>query len=95
MVDDSIFAARQIKILLFGDYKKRVKIHLFTDSEAMLESIAYSKQIDRKTLRLTVVDLKERLMEGNISSYSGYLLIIFGGCSYKRDASSNRFGKYH
>ena len=46
MVDDSIFAARQIEILPFGDYKKRGKIHLFTDSEATLESIPSSKQID-------------------------------------------------
>ena len=70
MVDDAIFAARQVEILLYGEYKKRVKVHLFTDSEAMLESIASSKQIERKTLRLTVVDLKERLIEGDITSYS-------------------------
>ena len=70
MVDDAIFAARQVEILLFGDYKKRIKVHLFTDSEATLESIASSKQIDRRTLRLAVVDLKERLVEGYITSYS-------------------------
>ena len=70
MVEDAIFAARQVEILLFGDFKKRVKIHLFTDSEATLESIASSKQIDHKTLRLTVTDLKERLVEGDIKSYS-------------------------
>ena len=70
MVDDSIFAARQVEILLYGDYKKRIKVHLFTDSEATLESIASSKQIDQKTLRLTVVDLKERFLEGDITSYS-------------------------
>ena len=40
------------------------------DSEAILESIASSKQIDRKTLRLTVVDLKERLVDGDIYSYA-------------------------
>ena len=70
MVDDSIFAARQVEILLYGDYKKRIKVHLFTDLEATLESIASSKQIDWKTLRLTVVDLKERLVEGDITLYS-------------------------
>ena len=53
-----------------GDYKRRIKVHLFTDSKATLESIASSKQIHRKTLRLTVVDLKERLVEGDITSYS-------------------------
>ena len=59
-----------MEILLHGDYKKSIKVHLFTDSEATLESIASSKQIDWKTLRLTVVDLKERLVEGDITLYS-------------------------
>ena len=45
-------------------------MRLFTDSEATLESIASSKQIERKTLRLTVVDLKERLVDGDVYSYS-------------------------
>ena len=44
-------------------------MRLFTDSEATLESIASSK-IERKTLRLTVVELKERLVDGEIYSYS-------------------------
>ena len=63
-------AARQLEILMFGDYRKRMKVRLFTDSEATLELIASSKQIERKTLRLTVTDLKERLVEGDIYSYS-------------------------
>ena len=70
MVDDAVFAARQVEVLLFGDCKKRVKVRLFTDSESTLESIASSKQIDRKILRLTVVDLKERLVDGDIYSYA-------------------------
>ena len=37
---------------------------------ATLESIASSKQIGRKTLRLTVTKLKERLIDGDIYSYS-------------------------
>ena len=45
-------------------------MRLLTDSEATLESIASSKQIDRKTLRLMVVDLKERLVDGDIYSYA-------------------------
>ena len=70
MMEDAIFAARQLEMLMFGDYKKRIKVRLFTDSEATLESIASSKQIERKTLRLTVTDLKERLVDGDIYSYS-------------------------
>ena len=45
-------------------------MRLFTDSEATLESISFSKQIERKTLRLAIVDLKERLVDGDIFSYS-------------------------
>ena len=45
-------------------------MRLFTDSEATLESIASSKQIERKTLRLTLVDLKERLVDRDVYSYS-------------------------
>ena len=55
---------------MFGDYRKRIKVRLFTDSEASLESIASSKQIERKTLRLTMTDLKERLVDRNVFSYS-------------------------
>ena len=45
-------------------------MRLFTDSELMLELIALYKQIVGKTLRLTVVDLKERLVDGDVFSYS-------------------------
>ena len=51
MREDAIFAARQLEILMFGDYRKRMRVRLFTDSEATLELIASSKQIERKTLR--------------------------------------------
>ena len=44
MVDDATFTARQVEILMFGDYRKQVKVRLFTDSEATLESIASSKK---------------------------------------------------
>ena len=70
MMDDAIYAARQVETLYFGDYKKRIKVRLFTDSEPTLESIASSKQVERKTLRPTIVDLKERLVDRDIHSYS-------------------------
>ena len=47
-----------------------MKVRIFTDSEPTLESIASSRQIDRKSLRLTVTDLKERLLDGEIYSYT-------------------------
>ena len=70
MVDNAIYAARQTEILLYGDFNTRIKIFLFTDLEATLESIASSKQIEQKMLRLKVRDLKERLPEGDIFLYS-------------------------
>ena len=63
-------SSRQVEILLDGDYKKRIKVHLFTDSKATLESIASSKQIYWKTLRLILVDLKESLVEEDNTLYS-------------------------
>ena len=69
-MDDAIFAARQIETLYYGEYKRRIKVRLFTDSEPSLESIASSRQVERKTLRPTILDLKERLVERDIQSYS-------------------------
>ena len=70
MVEDAVSTARQLEMLMFGDYKKRIKVRVFTDSEPTLESIASSRQIEKKSLRLTVTDLKERLLDGEVSSYS-------------------------
>ena len=47
-----------------------MKERLFTDSEPTLESIASSRQVERKTLRPTILDLKERLVDKDIQSYS-------------------------
>ena len=71
MMDDAIYAARQIETLYYGDYKRRIKVRLFIDSEPSLESIASSRQVERKTLRPTIVDLKERLVETSIPTH-GY-----------------------
>ena len=72
-MEDAVYATRQLKLLLFGEYRKKIKVCLFTYSKLTLESIASSKQIERKTLRHTVVDLKERLVDGDIQSFSWLL----------------------
>ena len=41
-----------------------------TDSESTLESVSSSKQISTKTLRMTIVDLKDWLIQGDILSYA-------------------------
>ena len=70
MVDDSVLAACQLELLLYGEVINRIPIRLYTDSESTLESVASSKQIITKTLRNVIVDLKERLVNGEISSYA-------------------------
>ena len=70
MIKDAVYTARQVEILIFGNYQRRINIRLFMDSQATLESIASSKRIEKRTSRMTVVDLKERLVDGDIYSYS-------------------------
>ena len=68
MVEDSVYAANQLEQMLYGDILRRIPIHLFTDSKSTLESIASSKQIVTKTLRTVIMDLKERLLSGKMTS---------------------------
>ena len=70
MVEDAVYAAHQVEQLLYGEVSGRIPVHLFTNSESILESVASSKQIITKTLRMTIVDLKERLVKGEVTSIS-------------------------
>ena len=70
MVEDASLMARQLELLLYGEVKGRIPVHLFTDSESTLESVASSKQVGTKSLRNVFVDLKERLVRNEVSSYS-------------------------
>ena len=62
--------ARQLELLLYGDIFHRIPVYLYTDSESTLESIASTKQILTKTLRNMITDLKQRLVEGEITFYT-------------------------
>ena len=53
LIDELVFITRQVEILLFGEYMKRMPVRVMTDSEPTLESIASTKQIERKGLRIT------------------------------------------
>ena len=53
---EEVLAAQQLELL-------------FTDSESTLEPEAPSKQLSTKKLRMTIVDLKERLLRGEILSF--------------------------
>ena len=69
LVDEITYMAMQIETIMFGDYEQRMPVRIYTDSEPLLESIASSRQIERKNLRMTVQGLKERLMEGDVKLY--------------------------
>ena len=70
MVDDAVLTSRQLELLLYGDVMNRIPVYLFTDLESTLESIASSKQIVTKNLRNVIADLKQRLVNDEITSYA-------------------------
>merc|ERR1712101_44878 len=69
MIDELTYMARHVEILLYGDYKKRLNVRILTDSQPTLESIASTKQIERKGLRILVHEMKDKLRDGEIDSY--------------------------
>merc|ERR1712240_231394 len=69
MIDDLVYMSRHVEILLYGDYQRRMNVRIITDSEPTLESIASTKQIDRKQLRGLVWEMKQKLTNGEITSY--------------------------
>ena len=44
-------------------------MRIMTDSEPTLESIASTRQVERKGSKMTVQEMKEKLIEGEIKSY--------------------------
>ena len=46
MLDEAAYFPRQIETLLFGHYKERIPVRMYTEREPLLESIASTKQID-------------------------------------------------
>merc|ERR1711942_418147 len=69
ILDEITYLARQIEMLMYGKYEQKIPVRIITDSEPLLESIASTKQIERKSLRMTVQELKDRLMIGDVKSY--------------------------
>ena len=69
MIESATYAARQMKTLVYGDHTQRIPVKIFTDSEPTLESVASIRQIERNTLSITVQELKDKLMQGEVTSY--------------------------
>ena len=69
IIDELVYMSKHVEILLYGDYQRRMNVRIITDSEPTLESIASTRQIDRKQLRGMVSEMKDKLTEGEITSY--------------------------
>merc|ERR1711867_133698 len=69
IIDELVYMSNLVEILLYGDYQKRMTVRIITDSEPTLESIASPKQVDRKQLRGMVSEMKDKLTNGEITSY--------------------------
>merc|ERR1712177_192543 len=69
MIDEITSMARHVEILLYGKYNKKINVRILTDSEPTLESIASTRQIERKGLRMLVHEMKDKLRDRVITSY--------------------------
>ena len=69
-VDISVYLSQQLTTLLFGHGQKMIPVQIYSDSLPLLDSIASSKQVEQKLLRNTMSDLKQKLIDGDVRSYS-------------------------
>ena len=54
---------------MFGGYEHRIPMNLLKDCAGTWESINSMKQVERKSLRKVIQDLKEQLIDGKTVSY--------------------------
>ena len=79
VVDLTRHAANQIGQMLFGSEGKeeqkesidgmKIPVKVFTDSLATLESIASTHQVERRLMRSSIADLKQKLEQNEVNSY--------------------------
>ena len=69
-VDTAVYLSAKLSLLLFGDNRSKIPVRIYTDSIPLLESIASTRQVEQKLLRNTMTDLKEKLIDGEVSAYS-------------------------
>ena len=70
LVEDGLYLAQQLSMLLFGSRELKIPVKVYTDSKPLLDSISSTKQVANKLLRNTMTDLKRKLEYGEVSSYS-------------------------
>ena len=66
-MDDAIYISRQVEMLLSENIQGVIPVKLFTDSEETFESITYTKQVEKKSMRMVTQDL----IDEELSSYQG------------------------
>ena len=66
VVDDTLCLARQVSQLM----NTRVETRMFTDSKPLLESIGSSEQVEEKSLRQSVVSLRQNLEDADVDRFS-------------------------
>ena len=70
LAEDEVYVSRHLEILLYRNIKGKIQIMLFMDSEPTLESIASSRQVEMKQLRMIVKESKEKCLDGEVVSYA-------------------------
>ena len=69
-VEDSVYLAKRIEEVLFGDVRKRLTVEVHTDSEPLIDSIRSTKRVENKALCMEVGAMKEALLLEEVSSFS-------------------------
>ena len=62
LVDESLYQAKMVEQVLFGNNRK-VRVDLYTDSQALIDSIVSSRQLDGKMLRPIIADMMDKLID--------------------------------
>ena len=70
LVEDGLYMAHQLSMLLFGSKDLKIPVKVYTDSKPLLDSISSTKQVSSKLLRNVMTDLKKKLECREIESYS-------------------------
>ena len=68
LIDETMYQGSVVEQILFGGEKK-VEVKIFTDSKPLLDSVASSKQVEKKMMRPVIADMKEKLIDGSVGSY--------------------------
>ena len=70
VTDDAIFLARQVRQIYTGEKSiKQIPVRVFTDSKPLYDSLYSTKQVERKSMRHVIQNLKDTLTRGEVESF--------------------------